>query len=101
MKFTVEQPEASVAELCQKIDYEPQLEAGDFNYIKAIGEEDYPRFHLLVKKESGELTFKLHLDKEKPSEGYNSHKAEYESERVRKELNRIKEVVFSAWERET
>jgi len=55
MKFTVEQPEASVAELCQKINYEPQLEAGDFNYVKQSGKKIILAFTYSLKKETGSL----------------------------------------------
>lgn len=89
MQFTIKQPDITVAELCQKIDYEPQLK-GSGNYIKPTGQDNYPRFHLLIEESEEELKLKLHFDQK---EG-NNHDCEYESERVAKEVSRIKEIIF-------
>lgn len=91
MEFTIKQPDITVAELAQKINYEPQLEKGCGNYVKPIGKDNYPRFHLLIKQQEQQLELKLHLDQK---QGEN-HRCEYESERVTKEGERIKEVIFS------
>lgn len=90
MEFTIRQPDITVAELCQKIDYEPQLEKGCGNYIKPIGQDNYPRFHLLIEEGEEELKLKLHFDQKQG----NNHDCEYESERVIKEANGIKEIIF-------
>lgn len=92
MEFTIKQPDISVAELCQKIDYEPQLEKGCGNYVKPLGKDNYPRFHLLVEEGEGEFKLKLHLDRRR---GEDDHNSEYESERVAEEVKRIKGVIFS------
>ncbi len=91
MKFIVDNPNVSVAELCQKIDYEPQLEKGCGNYIKPIKESNYPRFHLLIKEKEDELELKLHFDQKEA----NDHQSEYESEAVMEEVERIKGIIFS------
>jgi len=66
----------------------------------------YPRFHLFLKIEDGNLIFNLHLDQKRPIypvrkfsisngvyEGAPAHAGEYDSETVQKEAERIKEIL--------
>ena len=50
----------------------------------------YPRFHLYLKEEKGELIFDLHIDQKKPSyAGSRMHAGEYDGKKVEEELKRI------------
>lgn len=62
-------------------------------FIRPLERNDYPRFHLYIKKSDEEnLIFDLHLDQKKPSyRGSRVHSGEYEGEIVEKEVERIKE----------
>ena len=86
MKFTIQKPEISIGELAQQIGYEPQFT--DDSYIKPVGENG--KFHLFIEDREDELEFNLHLDKSDEEE----HDCEYESERVGREVSRIKEIIF-------
>ena len=66
----------------------------EFNFVRSIGGNNYPRFHLYVKKEKDRLIFNLHLDQKKPSyEGQTAHSGEYEGELIEKEAGRIKKLL--------
>ncbi|MEF8847486.1 MAG: hypothetical protein V5A57_03610 [Candidatus Paceibacterota bacterium] len=86
MDFTIQKPEISIEELAQQIGYEPQFT--DDSYIRPVAENK--KFHLFVETQEDKLKFKLHLDKNDGED----HDCEYESERITKEVNRIKEIIF-------
>ena len=53
----------------------------------------YPRFHLFIKTQNDALIFNLHLDQKRPIyEGVPAHAGEYDSETIKKEAERIKEI---------
>ena len=72
-------------------------ERGEMNCVRPLG-ADYPRFHLYLKEEPETLTFNLHLDQKKPSYGggAHAHSGDYDSEIVREEAERIREIVARA-----
>ena len=54
----------------------------------------YPRFHLYLKIEDGNLIFNLHLDQKRPIyKGAPAHAGEYDGEIVSKEAERIKQIL--------
>lgn len=56
-----------------------------------ISGRDYPRFHAYVKMQGKDLVVNLHLDQKKPSyQGSHRHSAEYDTELVVQEAERIK-----------
>jgi hypothetical protein len=56
---------------------------------------NYPRFHIYMKEEKGIITFNIHLDQKKPSyEGTHAHGGDYDSETVKKEIQRIKDLLL-------
>jgi len=64
---------------------------GEISFIKRAGENNYPRFHVYIKKDGKIITINLHLDQKKPSySGSHAHNAEYEGSLLNKEVNRIK-----------
>ena len=66
----------------------------EFNFVRSISGNNYPRFHLYVKKEKDEIIFNLHLDQKRPSyEGQTAHSGEYEGEVVEREAERIKSAL--------
>jgi len=89
MDFTIQKPDMDTGKLAQMINYEPQFK--DDSYIKPLGQDDYSKFHLFIEEKQNELKLKLHLDKNSGDE----HDCEYESERVEREVTRIKDVIFS------
>lgn len=71
---------------------------GELVFSRIIGQakSGYPRFHAYVKIDhvSQQTLVNLHLDQKKPIyKGTPAHAAEYESEVVKKEAERIKQVL--------
>ncbi len=63
----------------------------DYNFVRPIHGEHYPRFHLYVRNAGGYLIFNLHLDQKRPSyEGAVAHSGEYDGEVIDAEAERIK-----------
>lgn len=60
------------------------------SFILRLTNGYYPRFHLYLKDEGGQIIFDLHLDQKKPSyKGTRAHGGEYEGPTVEREINRI------------
>ena len=71
---------------------------GELAFCRIIGasKSGYPRFHAYVKVNdlSRETAINLHLDQKKPIyKGSPAHSAEYNSEVVKKEVERIKQIL--------
>ena len=64
--------------------------SGKDSYARHLSPGRYPRFHLYLKEENGQLIFDLHLD-QTPSRFANqtAHNADYDSPEVKEELIRI------------
>lgn len=53
----------------------------------------YPRFHIYIEKQQGDIALNLHLDAKKPSyEGSSAHSGEYDGAVVENESERIKRI---------
>ncbi len=64
----------------------------ELNFINPISINDYPRFHiyLRIRLKTKELVFNLHLDQKKPVyKKASDHGADYESEAIKREAERI------------
>lgn len=66
----------------------------EYNFIKPISSDSFPRFHIFLKIEGGNLIINLHLDQKAPSyQGTKAHSGEHESEVVEKEAERIRQIL--------
>lgn len=65
------------------------------SYIKRLSREGfYPRFHVYVDETRNGRLINLHLDQKKPSyAGASAHNAEYDSDVVRREAQRMQAVL--------
>ncbi len=64
------------------------------SYVRALGRNFYPRFHLYINEDSDKIIFNLHLDQKRPSyPGVSAHNAEYEGEAVEAEIERLKQLL--------
>ncbi len=65
------------------------------SYIKRLSREGfYPRFHVYVDENQTGRTINLHLDQKKPSyAGASAHNAEYDSDVVRREGERMRGIL--------
>lgn len=100
MKFQVKNSfKNNLATLSRKIGYRclaKKSRDGEFKFIRVLGRGGYPRFHLFLKNELSDdnLNFNLHLDQKKPVyKEAHAHAAEYDTEIVQQEVNRIKEIL--------
>ncbi len=67
---------------------------GEVSYVKRVHGDWYPRFHIYVLIEKGNIVFNLHLDQRAPVyEGVTAHAGEYDGVVVEKEAERIKNFV--------
>lgn len=91
MKFTLQTRE-NILGLQRRIGYTFLDEHdGEYNFVRRVRDNFYPRFHLHVKEVGGALVCTLHLDQKKPSyQGSAAHGGEYEGDIVVREIERIK-----------
>ena len=69
-------------------------ENGQYNLVRKLTGQNYPRFHAYVKQQGTDFIFSLHLDQKKPSyEGSHAHSGEYEGDIVEREAQRIKNIL--------
>lgn len=71
--------------------------SGSESMVRRLGRGFYPRLHMYVEEEGEEVVFSLHLDQQQATH-YSSHRhnAEYDSEPVKKELERLEKFVYSS-----
>src|SRR3989344_7621710 len=63
----------------------------EYNLVRPLSGDNYPRFHLYIKEENNNWNLNLHLDQKRPSyEGSSAHSGEYGGELVEEEMERIK-----------
>lgn len=66
------------------------------SYIRSLGRGNYPRFHIYVKSSGDNLIFNIHLDQKQASyKGWTAHSGEYDSDLVKEEADRIKQILNS------
>jgi len=65
---------------------------GEYNLVRKLTGQNYPRFHVYLKQQSEKLIFSLHLDQKKPVyEGSHAHNGEYFGPLVDGEADRIRQ----------
>ncbi len=79
--------------------------SGQESYVRRLGRGFYPRFHLYLEEQpacagrNGQAVLNLHLDQKQASyEGAQAHNAEYDSELVEQEMERIKSYTKTSFE---
>ena len=96
MQFTTQGPfKENLYNLMRKVGYHFQGEEKERRELSFVRPpRGYPRFHIYLKIEGEDLIFNLHLDQKKPVyKGAPAHAGEYDSEIVKKEAERIKEIL--------
>jgi len=78
----------------RQLGYHPEgkdKKTGEWIFVRRLEISNYPRFHVYLKTEDKKIIINLHLDQKKPTyKGAPAHSAEYSSEIVKKEAERIK-----------
>lgn len=96
MDFALENIKKSVVEVAREIGYTiiDTTATGEYNLVKKLDINNYPRFHIYLKHSGTDFNFSLHLDQKKPSyEGSHAHSGEYFGPVVEAEADRIKEIL--------
>jgi hypothetical protein len=96
MKFQFNNFKYSLPQLMRTFGYKPigYTEQNELNAVRPLG-ADYPRFHIYATETPSVITLSIHLDQKKVSyEGATAHSGDYESETVKEEVARIKELIF-------
>ena len=67
---------------------------GNETFVRNLGREHYPRFHMYIKDDKEKIKFSLHLDQKKVSyTGTHAHSAEYDTAVVKTEVERLKDML--------
>ncbi|MDP2709409.1 MAG: hypothetical protein Q8O93_05220 [bacterium] len=70
--------------------------SGQESFVRPLNRGYYPRFHLYLERQNGQLALNLHLDQKQASyQGAHAHNAEYDGELVEAEMARIKSFTGS------
>jgi hypothetical protein len=96
MEFTVKNIKDSIVEVARKIGYIiiDSKEYNEYNMVRKLDLDNYPRFHIYLKQAGDRFIFSLHLDQKAPSyKGTHAHSGEYEGPVVETEVDRIKNLL--------
>ena len=96
MQFQIYNKNYNLQNLVRQVGYKPigVTDRGELNCVRPLG-ADYPRFHLYIIEKPDIITLNLHLDQKKPVyEGATAHSGDYDSETVKEEAQRIRDVIF-------
>ena len=95
MDFTIKNLEKSIVSIARDVGYVIiDTNGNEYNLVRKILRENYPRFHVYLKQNGQDFLFSLHLDQKKPSyEGSHAHSGEYFGPIIDVEADRIKEIL--------
>jgi hypothetical protein len=95
MQLKIPKTKNNIIDLLRSAGYSYRgMNNGDFGFIKRIGLNEYPHYHIYARVENNNVVMNLHLDQKKPSyEGSAAHGGEYDGELVEKEMERIKLLI--------
>ena len=67
---------------------------GEYNLVRKLDYDNYPRFHAYVTQQGTDFNFSLHLDQKAPIyQGTHAHNGEYFGPVIENEADRIKELL--------
>jgi hypothetical protein len=96
MDFIIKDLKENILNVARQIGY-IMLEAkspNEYNLVRRLSIDNYPRFHIYVKQRGDHFEFSLHLDQKKPIyKGTHAHNGEYDGPVVEEEADRIKEIL--------
>jgi len=96
MDFTLVNIKDSISEVARQIGYLiiDTRENGEYNLVRKIYADHYPRFHIYARQAGDRLIVSLHLDQKKPSyEGSHAHGGDYDGPVVENEAERVRSVL--------
>lgn len=76
--------------------YITSRQTGKDSFVRPLGNNNYPRFHIYVIEIDDNIIFNAHLDQKQASyEGTSAHSGEYDSPLVKQELERLQSLAGS------
>ncbi len=96
MDFIIEDIQENVVEVARRLGYLiiDTKDNGEYNLVRKLTGQNYPRFHVYLRQAGDRLVFSLHLDQKQPSyEGAHAHSGEYAGPVVVEEADRIEQVI--------
>lgn len=96
MDFEIKNIQKNIAVVAHEIGYViiDAKENGEYNLVRKIHLDNFPRFHIYVQQQGNNYVFGLHLDQKKPVyEGSHAHNGEYFGPVIDEEADRIKNIL--------
>ena len=96
MNFEIKNLEKSIVSVARELGYViiDTNEKKEYNLVRKIHFNNFPRFHIYLKQQGNNYIFSLHLDQKAPVyKGAHAHNGEYFGPVVEAEGDRIKEVL--------
>jgi len=96
MEFTIINKTENVVGIARSIGYViiDSKENNQYNLVRKLNYDNYPRFHIYLKQQGDRFIFSLHLDQKAPIyKGTHAHNGEYAGPVVEDEADRIKEIL--------
>ena len=95
MDFIIKNVQKSISTISREIGYViiDTKENGEYNMVRKLDRDNYPRFHAYVTQQGTTYNFSLHLDQKKPvyeASGSHAHNGEYFGPIIENEADRIK-----------
>jgi len=96
MDFTIKSLQKSPVSISREAGYViiDTNERGEYNMVRKLTGQNYPRFHIYLKQQGTDFIFSLHLDQKAPVyAGTHAHNGEYFGPIVEEEADRIKSAL--------
>jgi hypothetical protein len=96
MEFIIRNLRISPLNLAREIGYTSNIysQTTELNFVRIITKNNYPRFHIYIKKNEQDYLINLHIDQKKQSYKKNSiHTSEYNGKVIENEMQRIKSIL--------
>ena len=97
MDFTVKNVQKNIVTVARELGYLiiDTKENSEYNLVRRLDVNNYPRFHAYVKQSGFDFIFSLHLDQKAPIyKGTHAHNGEYFGPVVEDEADRIKKILI-------
>ncbi|MCX6724340.1 MAG: hypothetical protein NT155_04220 [Candidatus Staskawiczbacteria bacterium] len=98
MDFTIKNIQENIVGVARQLGYViiDTRENGEYNLVRKLQLNNYPRFHAYVKQQGSDFVFSLHLDQKAPvykGVGVHAHSGEYFGPLIDEESDRIKKLL--------
>ena len=97
MDFEIKNLQKSIVAVARDLGYVIiDTNGTEYNLVRKLAGDNYPRFHAYVTQHGTDFNFSLHLDQKAPiydSPGVHAHNGEYFGPVVETEADRIKEML--------